>query len=219
MTRSVNVQSGPQCESYLTLDYDDFHWFEPENCIDHVIRLVEVFPQIKVSLFTVPMLRQSPLWDDRQWCDRVRALCERGNLEIARHGLYHTQEEYRHCDYDYAIKSLLIGDRILDESGIPYVKVFRGPHWGINDATVRALNELGYTHLYNHVDHASIGRNFLGRVIYYNWNLAHPAPDFRLLIAHGHTHDVCGNGIAQAFEKVSSLITQRNPKFLFASEV
>lgn len=204
--------------SRIVLEYDDFHWLSPENCLDVVERFIENFPDIKITLFTVPMLRQRPLWDNSEWCDKVRALCDRGFLEIARHGLYHAQEEYRHCNYDYAIKSLLLGDRILDESRIPYVKVFRGPHWGINDSTVRALNELGYTHLFNHVDHAKIGKAFLGRVIYYNWNLADPAPDFRFIVAHGHTHDVCGNGISQTFTKVVELIKKRNPHFIFASQ-
>jgi len=203
----------------LILEYDDFHWAAPENCLDVIERFKSEVPDIKITMFTVPNLRGAPLYDNVDWCRRVRALCDEGTLEIARHGFSHSPLEYEYCDYDYAVKSLLLGDRILETAGIPYVKVFRGPYWGLNDATVMALNNLGYTHLYNHIDHSSIGHNFNGKVVFYNWNLANEAPDFNFLVGHGHTHNVCGNGISETLEKVLSFIHKVHPKFKFASSV
>lgn len=206
-------------QTHLVLEFDDFHWQAPENCLALVKRYIEIEPSIKISLFTVPCLRGHPLFDDKQWCKDVASLCEKGNLEIVRHGYLHSPLEYEHCQYDYAINSLLLGDKIIEAAGIPVVKVFRGPYWGLNEPTVRALNELGYTHLYNHRDHTSVGRMFKGRVVFYNWNLGEKAPDFRLLVGHGHTHNVCGNGIEETFDRVLATVRELSPTFLFASEI
>jgi hypothetical protein len=203
----------------LVLEFDDFHWLAPENCLAVIKRFTEAVPSIKLTMFTVPFLRGNALFANPEWCREVAELCGNGNLEIARHGCSHAPLEYEHCNYDYAIKSLLLGNNILETSGIPYVRVFRGPYWGLNSDTVRALNELGYTHLFNHRDHSAVGKAFNGKVVFYNWNLGQPAPAFRFLVGHGHTHDVCGNGIEQTFDRIMNVISERNPTFLFSSEV
>lgn len=208
-----------QANNELVLEFDDFHWQAPENCLGLIQRFCKEVPHIKLTMFTVPFLRGAALFADPAWCKAVADLCHSGNLEIARHGCTHAPVEYEHCDYDYAIKSLLLGDNILEAAGIPYVRVFRGPYWGLNAETVRALNELGYTHLYNHRDHAAIGKGFRGKVVFYNWNLGFAAPDFRFLVGHGHTHNVCDNGIEETFDRVMEVVAKRKPTFLFTSEV
>ena len=203
----------------LVLEYDDFHWDKPENCLDIIERFVSVVPNIKLTMFTVPNLRGNLLFQNPEWCKRVAELCNQGVLEISRHGWTHAPLEYEHCNFDYAMNSLLLGDKVLDSAGIPYARVFRGPYWGLNHETVRALNELGYTHLYNHIDHSSIGHDFRNKVVFYNWNLGLEPPEFKLLIGHGHTHNVCGNGIEETFERVINFIDINSPEFLFSSEV
>lgn len=203
----------------LVLEYDDFHWLNPENCIETIRRFKKLVPNIKLTMFTVPYLRSKALFENKEWCYEVRELVSSGTLEIARHGYLHSPLEYEYCDYDYAIKSLILGDQILNHSGIQFVKVFRGPYWGLNSYTVSALNDLGYTHLYNHIDHSEIGHNFNGKVVFYNWNLGKAPPDFNLSIGHGHTHNVCGNGIEETFDNVIDFINTNEPNFLFSSEV
>ncbi len=115
----------------LVLEYDDFHWLEPENCLETIMRFKQEIPGIKLTMFTVPSLRGNPIYNNLDWCRKVAKLCHEGVLEIARHGFTHSELEYEHCNYDYAINSLLLGDKILEAAGIPFVRVFRGPYWGL----------------------------------------------------------------------------------------
>ena len=52
--------------------------------------------------------------------------------------------------------------------------------------------------------------------VYYNWNLAESAPEIsdQQFIAHGHTHNVCGNGIAESSSKIQAFIELNSPRYL-----
>ena len=58
----------------LILDFDDFHWLSPENCIDTLNTLVKIVPDIKISLFTVAYLRGRYLHENQEWCNSVNKL-------------------------------------------------------------------------------------------------------------------------------------------------
>lgn len=203
----------------LILEYDDFHWKSPENCLDTIYKFVEKYPTIKLSMFTVA--RHSDLWlgKDKEWCAKVKDLISNGNLQLAIHGLYHHQEEFKHKTYNEAMTSLVLAESEFIEEDLPYVKVFRGPHWGINQETYNALVALNYTHVYTHPDYASLIK--YNQDIYniiYNWNLKDEAPDDEFLIGHGHTHNVCGNGIEETFDRVCSFIDNNEVEFKFVSD-
>lgn len=203
----------------LVLEYDDLHWLNPENCISDIERFVSFIPNIKLSFFTPILLRHSPLWGDEAWLNKIKGFIESKNVELAVHGLFHTQEEFKSLSKSVAIHRLKIAFEFSKKYNVPIAKVFRGPHWGLNSDAVQALNELGFTHLYNHTDYKHLESDFNGKVIYYNWNLKDPAPPDDLLIAHGHTHDVCQNGIHQTFDKVMDFINSNEVEFKFVSEV
>lgn len=203
----------------LVLEFDDFHWKVPENCLHEVETLVSEFPTIKISLFTPSMLNNQPLTENRDWVIKVRKLIESNNIELCVHGVYHTQEEFKYVDEGKAIAKLSLAHSMFNYAKLPFVKVFRGPHWGLNIESIQALNKLGYTHLYNHEDYRDIDTHFKGKSVYYNWNLKDEAPDSDIIIAHGHTHNVCGNGIKESLNKIQQFIKANNPDFLFASEV
>ena len=50
------------------------------------------------------------------------------------------------------------------------------------------------------------------KVIYYNWNLKDEAPVETLLVAHGHTHNVCQNGINETMHRIKKFIREQKPK-------
>lgn len=204
----------------LVLEFDDFHWRSPENCLDTIDLLVKACPTIKLSLFTVPNLAGLPIWTGAGFCKRVISLCESGHIRIAIHGLYHSQEEFKDVDEAMAIRKLEHAETLLRMAEIPFVKVFKGPHWAINKSTVWALNKMSYTHLYNHRDHEAVAEGFLGAKIYYNWNLKDEAPtDSDIVIGHGHTHNVCQNGITEVSSKILEFIEKNNPTFKFVNEI
>jgi hypothetical protein len=205
----------------LVLEYDDLHFLQPEDCLDQITKFINLFPSIKISFFCPPFLRSVPLFKDSDWCSKIRKFIESGNVCLARHGLAHDQEEFKHLDFDDALFRLKIGDAVHAVAKLPYVKVFRGPHWGISSTSMEALLESGYTHLYNHQDYEKLGEQYKSqiKVEYYNWNLKDEAPDDSFLITHGHTHNVCSNGIEETFERVVSFIDTEKPEFKFVNEV
>jgi len=205
----------------LVLEYDDFHFLEPENCLREVEDLVNLFPNIKISFFCPPVLRGIPLFKNLDWCDKVRPFIDSGNVCLARHGLTHDQEEFKNLDLHEALFRLRVGDAAHEFAKLPFVKVFRGPHWGLNDDALKALVEQEYTHLYSHEDYRELDEEYAGRikVKYYNWNLKDEAPDENLLITHGHTHNVCSNGIEETLEKVISFLDKVKPEYKFVNEV
>lgn len=213
----------------LVLEYDDLHFMEPENCMKTIDRFVERYPEIKISFFTIPFLRGFPISGNPTWAEELRKHIENDNVRLAVHGLNHTPEEFKFFNYDQSIACLTTAESLFVEAGLPFVKVFRGPHWGLCEDSVKALLSLQYTHLYNHEDYQELGDSVKNKikVKYYNWNLAEDPPARSLLdsiagkplIAHGHTHDVCGNGIGETFDKVCNFLDNNKVDFKFVDEV
>jgi len=205
----------------LVLEYDDLHFLEPEDCLPQIQELVRTFPDIKISFFCPPLLRGTPIYKNMEWCAEVRKLIESGNVCLARHGLTHEPEEYKNLDYHDCSFRLGVGDAAHQFAKLPFVKVFRGPHWGLCDSALRALVEAEYTHLYNHEDYRELGERYKSQINikYYNWNLKDDAPDEEMLITHGHTHDVCGNGIEETYDRLVSFLDKNKPTYKFVDEV
>ena len=209
------------------LEYDDFH-FNPEvNCLGIVQELVYEFPSILVNLFSIPCYKTSPVFTDTHWCNQVRSLIKSNNARIAMHGTYHTQEEYKHYDYQTAVDKLKLGENIFHAAKLDFVKVFRGPHWGLCLESANALCDLGYTHIYSHQSYADLNAQISSRAIVpiYHWNLKDEFGTFEkqptensIIIAHGHTHNVCGNGIDETSQRLRDFINKYNPKFLGVDE-
>lgn len=199
----------------LILEYDDFHWDSPENCLDTIYKFVGKYPRIKITLFTPTALRGKRLSQNKLWCIEVSKIKQ---IKLAAHGHLHNQEEFKDLSYHEAIEKLEAIDVDFKYAGLEYLKVFRGPHWGINYPVLKALEDFGYTHLYNHSNYEFLRSERL-QIVYYNWNLAENSPTGKLVIAHGHTHNVCNNGIVPTFDKVCNYIDEFNPIFEFADYI
>lgn len=204
----------------LILEYDDFHWKRPEDCLDTIYKFVEKFPQIKISLFTTPLHSRLGIFEAENWCNKVRELINQNNICLAVHGTYHHQEEFKHKSVGEAVINLKKSEHEFEISRLPFVKVFRGPHWGISQNTYDALKQLNYTHVYTHQDYKQLAEsNSDIKNIFYNWNLKDEAPNEDFLIGHGHTHNVCGNGIRETFDRVCKFIDSNDVEFKFVNDV
>lgn len=196
----------------LILEYDDFHYKYPENCLNFLEKIFYQFPTLKISLFTTPLHSYLPISENKDWCKRVRKLIDSNQIKLAVHGTFHNQEEFKYLSENQAINLLLESERQFKKSELPFVKVFRGPHWGINQDTYNALKKLGYTHVYTHENYSDlVSRNKNIKNIIYNWNLKEDAPiNSEIIVAHGHTFDTCSNGIQETFNRVENFIFQNN---------
>ena len=202
----------------LVLEYDDLTFMDPENCLPQINELVRRHPNIKLSFFAVPMMRGIPLTHDMEWCRCIRQHVYNGNVCLGVHGLTHTQEEFKHLDYTEAALRLRFAEAVFETAALPFVRVFRGPHWGLNQETINAIADAEFTHLYNHEDYMGLRTGGM-HAVYYNWNLKDDPPEREMLVAHGHTHNVCQNGIEETLDKVSKFIDYYRPEFKFINEV
>lgn len=202
----------------LVLEFDDLHFLEPENCLKEIQFLVNKYPSIKLNFFCTPFLRNQKLSDNKIFCSKIKELSN--NIEILVHGLTHSIEEFKHVSYDTAKTKLMLAEFIFEDCDIPFKKIFRGPHWGINIETICALKTLGYTAIFNHEDYRHLETSGI-KYVYYNWNLKDEffLEKEELIIAHGHTHNVCGNGIKESMNRITNFIDTYSPEFKFASEV
>jgi len=203
----------------LVLDFDDFHWKEPENCLETIEQLVREVPNIKLSFFTVPKHSEYPIQANIPWCNKIRDLIKAGNIRLAYHGFTHSHLEFAQLKKQEALDRIKFATLYFDKAKLPIARVFKGPNWGINAEVYEALAELGFSHVYSHEDYKFIGHDKI-KTVFYNWNLkdAEP-PKEEIIIAHGHTHNVCENGIAEASSKIVKFIKENNPQLIYVDEV
>jgi len=207
----------------LLLEFDDLNPHSQVNCINEIRELIKIIPNIKLTFFTSALYEGVPLYQDNEWCYEISKYIKSNNIRLAVHGLAHSPvEEFKRKNKIEALLALNIADAIFKTSKLDYIKVFRGPHWGINEHTYEALLELEYKAIYTHTDYIDLAnKNKNIKNIFYNWNLKDNFIDNgdEIIIAHGHTHNVCGNGINETLNRIIKFIKDYNPEFIFGDEI
>ena len=205
----------------LVLEFDDFNPKQEVNCIEELDRLISLYPTIKITLFTSALYERVPLFRDKEWCERVNKHINNNNVRLAIHGLYHDVEEFKTKSKEDALLTLNIAESVFKTANLPFIKVFRGPHWGINKNSYEALIEFGYKAIYTHPDYDYLIDLYPSiKSVIYNWNVKDVDCTARdLVIGHGHTQNVCGNGIQESFTRICNFINIHKPEFLFADEI
>lgn len=199
------------------LDFDDFSVLN--NRLDLLLKLRESYPQLKVSLFTIPYDAQYE-FDMSARIMRSKTLEKiRENLdwmELIPHGLIHIPAEFQKCDYDTMKLSMRAIDEQFKKDGLPYKKGFKAPYWQWNDNVVKALNDEGWW--------GAIDRKLNGEPIpkkYYRFDHSIDEPfnqsrGYDLMKLHGHITGASSNGIDRCFTNLFKM--KEDAEFLFASE-
>jgi predicted deacetylase len=211
----------------LILEFDDFNPNPQVDCLAVARELIEKYPDIILNFFTVPVYEGIWLHYDTKWIEKVKKFIDSGNINLGVHGTHHNFLEYKNKTYIDAKLSLMESLHNFDRANLKVSKVFRGPYWGINEDCVKALIDLGYTHLYSHKEYTALNEKYADKIkiVYYNWNLKDEWPklenplDSNIVVAHGHTskhaHLSCGNGIWECYNKICDFIdSQENIEFL-----
>lgn len=200
------------------LDFDDFSVLN--NRLDLLLRLRESYPNIKISLFTIPfdflyeqdvsarLMRDKTLEKIKENLDWI---------EIIPHGLMHMPREFEKCTYDtmknYIFKAI---DEAFVKDGLPYVKGFKAPYWLWNDEVVRALDEEGWWGAIDSKQEMLKTKKFYK----YSHSIDEPfskANNQEVIKLHGHITSSYSNGIDRCFFNLFKM----DPKaeFKFASEL
>lgn len=211
----------------IILEFDDLNPDHDVDCLPVIQKLADQFPKIVLNFFTVPVYNSTQLPDYVGWCKKIRSYIESGNVVLGTHGTYHKFKEYGLYDYNQSIENLTHSHKIFTEAKLPFVKCFRGPYWALCENSVRALIDMGYTHLYSHKEYTALNEKYSDqiKIVYYNWNLKDSWPKLEnplesdIIVAHGHTskypHLSCGNGIWECYNKICDFIdSQDNIEFL-----
>ena len=206
--------------SKIVIDYDDLHWKDPENCLSTIQEIVNNVPDIKLTFFTTSLHSNIPIKLQKTWCNKIRKFINNNNICLAIHGLRHEILQFKNISYNDALNKIQLAQKNFEQAELPFIKIFKGPHWGINENTYNRLIDLGYTHVYSHEQYKHLQNIFPKiKTIYYNWNLAESPLYNDIIVAHGHTHDVCNNGILQTKNKLINFIKNNKLQFKFGNEI
>jgi len=204
----------------LIIDFDDLHYRHPENCLRTIEYLVERNPTIKMLFFTIPYLDRQEIGNDERFCNDVREYIDSGHIQLAIHGTYHSSEEFKNLTDTAARMKISLSERLMSEAKLPFIKVFKGPHWGLNRETIEVLKSKDYKAVFSHDDYKHLETDGID-FRYYNWNLKddYQDPGEDLVIAHGHTHNVCGNGIQETADKILRVLDKEDVRPIHYTDI
>lgn len=202
----------------VVLDFDDFSVLN--NKLDLLLKLKEIYPKLKVSLFTIPydIAYESKVTDKRI---REKALEDIKKqldwLEIIPHGLIHVPREMEYTGYGSMRKFMIpFIDACFKKDGLPYVRGFKAPHWEWSADVVRALDKEGWWGAINvhYKDMLKTKKYYV-----YQFNADKPFWESKLdiLKIHGHITYEMQDSIERCFTKLQAI--PKDAEFKFASEV
>jgi hypothetical protein len=168
----------------------DWHDHEPGNdAMPWMHRLKEINPAFKATLFAIPGLADDEFWDSHpDW------------IELAVHGHLHPNP-YECVEWSYE----RMEQAILSKPS-RFIEGWCSPGWQSSDEVFEALEDHGWWIACQHLEDARRPPGL--RTYYYEdggdrW--------------HGHTHNVCGNGIEETWGELSARVAAATD-FRFASE-
>jgi len=129
----------------VALDLHDFSVVN--NRMGLLLKLKEVFPNFKVSLFTVPCDVKSD-WGQYQVRDKSLEEIKKHLdwIQIIPHGLYHTDsKEMKNMSYD-EFKNIVVNmiKQAFWIDRLPYEHGFCSPHWNQSEGVTKALDDMGW---------------------------------------------------------------------------
>ncbi len=173
----------------MICDWDDHNEFN--NAMPWMLRLKELRPDFKATLFSVPGLGSETFWRSHpDW------------IELCPHGETHPDA------YECASWSRFRMDAYLDEREAEgwWTRLFKAPGWQINIDIYEALVDRGWMVADQHLEDRRRPEGL--RTYFYEDGLDR---------WHGHVQNVCGNGLAETWAEVCGRVSAA-AGFQFASE-
>lgn len=218
----IPAESIPSSNPYrLLLEYDDLHWVtygpQPET-LKKVAELADKFPGFKVNFFTAPMQDWEPISKKPGFCNLLRELIEADVVRLGLHGAIHQVDEFTQ-NPKLTRRRINVAEYAFEQAGLSYTKAVRAPYWQINKASALVLQEMGYTHFYDHKKKAIPGLEM--KQVFVDWDLGSVPPDLKpgLTVGHGHIHNRCNNGFMESVKHIHAYIERYNPTYAFIDEV
>jgi peptidoglycan/xylan/chitin deacetylase (PgdA/CDA1 family) len=128
----------------VVLDFDDYSVLRSRP--DLLRTLKEYYPNLKVSMFTIPFDYEYETHGVRLMRDScLKYIHENLDwIQIVPHGLTHIPNEFLNCDKETMEMALTAIDEAFKNDGLPYEKGFKAPYWLWNKNVVDVLDEHGW---------------------------------------------------------------------------
>jgi len=146
----------------ISIDDVSPHPFSSTRVLERCGELIEVFPDIKFSLF-IPLAywrtmksgttTAKPMYISEfpEFCETILELPEQ-NYEIGFHGYYHgipgksDNDEFQYLNYDDALVKIDLMFDEVDKAGLQnkFRKIFRPPAWRLSPDSFKALSDRGF---------------------------------------------------------------------------
>lgn len=210
-------KSQQPCQVYL--NFDDFS--PVNNNLFFLRKLKENYPNLKVSLFTIPESGQSGNIESflahPDLCDELR---EMDWLQFYPHGWTHPDRksgrppEFSSMTYVDTKNYIREIDNFFNEIKLPYQKVFKAPQMNMTEAAKDCFRDEGWTIM---IDGEGSWFPTDIKTVYHNWNINGDFPILRKkVISYGHIQDI-GNGLVECWDKLLQMPT--NAEFKFISQL
>jgi len=182
----------------VSLDFDDFSVLR--NRMDLLLELKEHYPEMKVSMFTIPYDYEMESTQLALQRDKFLKLIKENLdwIQIIPHGLAHLPREFEKADAETTRIALKAIDEVFSKDGLPYVKGFKAPQWLWNKDVVRVLNEEGW---WGAVDRNQPGMVKTDKFYTYSHSISEPFWNYAAnnLKLHGHISGPSENNIEDCF--------------------
>lgn len=199
----------------MVLDFDDFSILN--NRFDLLLLLKEHYPQLKVSLFTIPNdINREKSLNRLLRKKSLRLLHENLDwIEIIPHGVTHFPREFENADKTATHLAINAIKEQFDKDEIPYVKGFKAPYWSWNKDVVHILDSKGW---FGTVDPAQ--PQMLKTKKFYRHNLSIDTKFWEskeeVWKLHGHIDGVSSNDIQKCMHNL--LMIPADAEFYFVSD-
>lgn len=116
------------------------------NRLDLLLKLKEIYPGFKVSLFTIPIDEKrdfGPYLNRKEYLKEIKENLDW--IQIIPHGLTHNSSKEMLVDYKlFKTKILPAIKNAFEKDGLPYEKGFCAPHFKWSKDVVKVLNDEGW---------------------------------------------------------------------------
>lgn len=197
----------------------DFHDFSLENNqFFYLKQLKELYPDIKVSMFYIPVDQQyyNRLMDLQRdiVLSELKQAIKDGWIELIPHGLTHIFGEFKNASYDDMKLILKAYKEHFKQLNIPYIKGFCAPNWLMSKDAIKCLDDNGWWYATdrNQPEMYKAKKNYV-----YNWDIKNSFPkESNLVMGHGHISLPSINALELSFKNLVKI--PHNYKWVFVSE-
>lgn len=197
----------------VSLDLHDFSVLN--NRLDLLLKLKEHYPDMKVSVFTIPWDFPFELGQGRMYRKKTLAEIKKHLdwIQIIPHGVCHFPREFQKASREATEKALTAIDDMFTQDGLPYEKGFAAPYWLWNQDVVDVLNEHGW---WGAIDRNQPQMLKTKRTYTYSHSLEEPfwTSDEDTLKLHGHMAPPSANNLPGAMLNLLKLDPDVEWKFV-----